>query len=182
VTDSHGELRHVLTERLDLRAVDEADVDGVHRLTSDPVHSDHIPGGRQETPAGTRAWIQRFRGRWDMTGLSYWTVRLRATGEVIGIGGAECRPGFWNLFYLVDSARWGNGYGTELARAAQRAAASVDPDLPLVAWIHEANAASQAVARHLGLTDYGLLEAAHWRGEPMHYWADREPDARPASG
>ena len=63
MTSSHGEHRHVLTDRLDLRAVDEADVEGVHRLTSDPVHSDHIPGGWQETPAATRAWIERFRGR-----------------------------------------------------------------------------------------------------------------------
>ena len=174
--------RHVLTERLDLRAVDPGDVDGLHRLTSDPVHSDHLPGGVQETPESTRAWIDRFRGRWDMTGLSYWTVRLRATGEVIGTGGAERRPGFWNLFYLVDADFWGNGYATELARAAQRAAESVDPDLPLVAWIHEDNGASQAVARHLGLKDYGLLEPAHWNGEPMHYWADREPAADEGPG
>ena len=55
---------------------------------------------------------------------------------------------------------------------------SVDPDLPIVAWIHEDNAPSQGVARRLGLTDYGLLGAAHWNGEPMHYWADREPGAR----
>jgi RimJ/RimL family protein N-acetyltransferase len=182
VTSSHGEHRHVLTDRLDLRAVDEADVEGVHRLTSDPVHSDHIPGGWQETPAATRAWIERFRGRWDTTGLSYWTVRLRETGEVIGIGGAECRPGFWNLFYLLDSRHWRNGYATELARAAQSAAESVDPELPLVAWIHEDNAASQGVARRLGLKDYGLLGVAHWKGEPMHYWADREPAARLRSG
>jgi RimJ/RimL family protein N-acetyltransferase len=174
--------RHLLTDRLDLRAVDAGDVDGLHRLTSDPVHSDHIPGGLQETPESTRAWIERFRSRWDMIGLSYWTVRLRATGSVIGIGGAECRPGFWNLFYLVDADHWGNGYATELAQAAQRAAESVDPDLPLVAWIHEDNAASQAVARHLGLKDYGLLGAAHWKGEPMHYWADREPAARQGPG
>ena len=172
----------MLTERLDLRAVDPGDVDGLHRLTSDPVHSDHLPGGVQETPESTRAWIDRFRGRWDMTGLSYWTVRLRATGEVIGTGGAERRPGFWNLFYLVDADFWGNGYATELARAAQRAAESVDPDLPLVAWIHEDNGASQAVARHLGLKDYGLLEPAHWNGEPMHYWADREPAADEGPG
>ena len=175
---SSGGHRHVLTDRLDLRAVAGADVDALHRLTSAPVHSDHIPGGLQETPESTRAWIERFRGRWDITGLSYWTVRLRATGEVIGIGGAECRPGFWNLFYLLDSGFWGNGYATELARAAQRAAESVDPDLPLVAWIHEDNAPSQGVARRIGLTDYGLLGAAHWNGEPMHYWADREPGAR----
>ena len=99
---------------------------------------------------------------------------------MIGVGGAECRPGFWNLFYLVDADFWGNGYATELARAAQRAAGAVDPELPVVAWIHEDNAASQAVARHLGLKDYGLLEAFHWKGEPMHCWADREP--APGSG
>ncbi len=176
MTSSAG-YRHVLTARLDLRAVDAGDLDGLHRLTSDPVHSDHIPGGLQETPETTRAWIEGFRGRWDANGLSYWTVRLRATGQVIGIGGAERRPGFWNLFYLVDTGFWGNGYATELARTAQRAAEAVDPDLPVVAWIHEDNAASQAVARHLGLTDYGLLETVHWRGEPMHYWGDREPAA-----
>jgi RimJ/RimL family protein N-acetyltransferase len=181
MSNSRGH-RHVLTDRLDLRAVHETDVGAVHRLTSDPVHSDHVPGGLHETPESTRAWIERFRGRWDITGLSYWTVRLRATGEVIGIGGAERRPGFWNLFYLLDSSFWGNGYATELARAAQCAAESVDPDLPLVAWIHEDNAASQAVARRLGLKDYGLLEAAHWKGEPMHYWSDREPGARPRPG
>jgi RimJ/RimL family protein N-acetyltransferase len=59
--------------------------------------------------------------------------------------------------------------------AAPRAAAAVDPGLPVVAWIHEGNVASQAVARHLGLRDYGLREADHWKGEPMHYWADRGP-------
>src|ERR1700691_35622 len=170
--------RHVLTDRLDLRAVAEADVGALHRLTSDPVHSDHVPGGLQETREGPRAGIERFRGRWDITGLSYWTVRLRATGEVIGIGGAECRPGFWNLFYLLDSGFWGSGYATDLARAARRAAESVAPDLALVALIHADTAASQGVARRLALTDYVLLGAAHWNGEPMHYWADREPGAR----
>lgn len=175
-----GGHRRLLTERLDLRAIDAGDLDALHRLTSDPVYSDHVPGGLQETPENTRAWIERFRGRWDAVGLSYWTVRLRATGEVIGVGGAECRPGFWNLFYLVDADFWGNGYATELARAAQRAAGAVDPDLPVVAWIHEDNVASQAVARRLGLKDYGLLEAFHWKGEPMHCWADREP--APGSG
>jgi hypothetical protein len=33
----------------------------------------------------------------------------------------------------------------------------------------------QAVARHLGLTDYGLREPQHWNGKPIHYWADQQP-------
>jgi RimJ/RimL family protein N-acetyltransferase len=91
------------------------------------------------------------------------------------VGGAGHRQRFWNLFYLLDREHWGCGYATELARAAQRAAVTLDPDLPLVAWIHEENIASDMVIRHLGLKDYGHLEAEHWKGEPMRYWADREP-------
>jgi len=70
---------------------------------------------------------------------------------------------------------WGRGYATELARAAQREAAAAEPDLPVVAWIHEQNASSQAVARHLGLSDFGQLKPQHWDGAPMHCWADRQP-------
>ncbi len=92
---------------------------------------------------------------------------------VIGVGGAERRARFWNLYYLLDWRYWGRGYGTELALAAQRAALTAEPDLPVVAWIHRDNASSQAVARHLGLKDHGQLEQQHWNGEPMHRWADR---------
>jgi RimJ/RimL family protein N-acetyltransferase len=175
VLAADGPLGHMLTERLDLRAVDVDDVAALHRFTSDPRYSEYLPGGLQETPEETRAWIERFRGRWEVSGLSYWTIRLRSDRSVIGMGGVERRAAFWNLFYLLDASQWGRGYATELGRAAQRAAAEVDPGLPFVAWIHEDNVTSHAVARRLGLTDYGLLEADHWNGQPMHYWADREP-------
>jgi RimJ/RimL family protein N-acetyltransferase len=167
----------VLTGRLDLRAVAAGDLDALHPILAAPENFVHIPGGARRDRAATLAWIERYSGRWQASGLGYWTVRLRAGGTVIGAGGAERRPQFWNLYYLLDRAHWGHGYGTELARAAQRAARQTDPDLPLAAWIHSGNLASQAVARHLGLTDYGLREAAHWNALPMHYWADRAPDA-----
>jgi RimJ/RimL family protein N-acetyltransferase len=169
------ETRQVLTDRLDLRPLTPDDLSPLHLIMSDPGNCEYLPEGPRESLAASRAWIDRFSARWVANGLGYWTVRLRATGGVIGIGGAECRrPRFWNLYYLLDRGHWGRGYGTELALAAQREAAAVDPDLPLVAWIHEQNAASQAVARHLGLKDLGLIEPQHWNGEPMHCWADRQ--------
>jgi RimJ/RimL family protein N-acetyltransferase len=173
--------RHLRTGRLDLRPVDLADADALHRILGDPRNSAYLPDGHLERLLDTQAWIERFHARWDRSGLGYWTARLLATGTVIGVGGAERRPEFWNLLYFVDRDHRGNGYATELARAAQCAAAAVDPDLPLVAWIHEGNVASQAVARHLGLSDHGRLEAGHWKGQPMHYWADRGPAPGPGT-
>jgi RimJ/RimL family protein N-acetyltransferase len=166
---------HVLTDRLDLRAITVDDLDALHRITSDPANCEHIEGGPKESPEASRAWLERFGARWAVNGLGYWTVRLRATGAMIGVGGAECRERFWNLYYLIDRSHWGCGYATELALAAQREAVAVNPDLPVVAWIHEENAASMAVARHLGLTNYGPRESAFWNGERMQCWADRQP-------
>jgi RimJ/RimL family protein N-acetyltransferase len=165
--------RYLLTDRLELRALTAADVAALHPIFSDPRNCTYLPEGPQESLEASRAWIERFSARWDANGLSYWTVRSRPAGQVIGVGGAGRRPRFWNLFYLLDWRCWGRGYGTELALAAQREAEAVDADLPVVAWIHEGNTASQAVARHLGLQDYGLLAPEHWNGEPMHCWADR---------
>jgi RimJ/RimL family protein N-acetyltransferase len=166
---------HLLTDRLDLRALTVGDLNPLHQIISDPRNCVHIPEGPKESPGDSGVWIERFSRRWDAIGLGYWTVRLRANSAVIGVGGAERRSVFWNLYYLLDRDYWGYGYGTELALAAQREAVALEPDVPVVAWIHEENSASQGVARHLGMTDYGLREPHLWDGEPMHCWADRQP-------
>jgi RimJ/RimL family protein N-acetyltransferase len=170
---------HLLTDRLDLRPVTLGDLDPLHRIMSDPRNCRYIPEGPKESLEASQEWIERFSARWAVNALGYWTVRLRADGAVIGAGGAERRMRFWNLYYLLDHGCWGCGYGTELALAAQREAVALAPELPVVAWVHEENAASQGVARHLGLTDYGRLEPHHWDGEPMHLWADRLPAPGP---
>src|ERR1700735_654938 len=171
-------LGRLMTDRLDLRAVDQADLDALHRINADPGTCRYIPAGLDESPEVTRHWIDRAAARWEADGLGYWTARLRAGAEVIGLGGAQRRPGFWNLYYRLDTAHWGHGYAAEIVRAAQQASLALDPDLPLVAWIHAGNAASRVIAERAGLRDYGFLEAAHWKGEPMHCYADREPAFR----
>jgi RimJ/RimL family protein N-acetyltransferase len=170
-----GGFGRLTTDRLDLRAVDPADLEALHRICADPDTSRHIPAGLHQDLAFTRDWIERTAAAWRQDGLGYWTVRLRADGAVIGLGGAHRRPKFWNLYYRFDPVCWGRGYATELVRAAQRAALALDPDLPLVAWVHTDNAASEAVAERAGLKNHGFLDAEHWKGEPMRCYADREP-------
>ena len=148
----------VLTERLDLRRPDPSgDLDVLFAIFSDPDGWWYEPAGRHTTPAITRDWLTRAAERFDSDGLSYWTVRRRADEAIIGVGGAQRqRTRAWNLNYRLDAAQQGQGFATELARAAHCAASSIDSSVPFIAWIASHNAPSRRVAERLGLTNYGL--------------------------
>ena len=151
-------LERVLTDRLDLRRPDPAgDLDELFAIFSDPAGWWYDPAGRHRDPETTRSWLARAAARFDSDGLSYWTVRRRDTGSIIGVGGAQRqRTRAWNLNYRIATAHQGEGFATELARAAYSASSSVDPDVPFIAWVASHNAPSRKVAERLGLTNYGL--------------------------
>jgi RimJ/RimL family protein N-acetyltransferase len=148
----------VLSDRLDLRRADPSgDLDELFVTFSDPAGWWYDPAGRHTDPETTRAWLVRAAARFETDGLSYWTVRQRENGIIIGVGGSQRqRTRAWNLNYRIATAHQGQGFGTELARAAYSAASSLDPDVPFIAWVAARNAPSRKVAERLGLTNYGL--------------------------
>jgi RimJ/RimL family protein N-acetyltransferase len=148
----------VLTDRLDLRRPDpDGDLEALFAIFSDPEGWWYDPDSRHTEPKRTRAWLQRAAARFDTDTLSYWTVRRRDNAVVVGVGGAQRQARrAWNLNYRIGGAHQGQGFATELACAGQTAAASVDPDVPFIAWIAEHNLPSCKVAQRLGLTNYGL--------------------------
>jgi RimJ/RimL family protein N-acetyltransferase len=154
-----NDFERVLTDRLDLRRPDPSgDLGALFAIFSDPAGWWYEPEARHTTPARTRDWLTRAAERFSSDGLSYWTVRRRDDETVIGVGGAQRqRTRAWNLNYRLDVAQQGQGFATELARAAHAAASSVDSTVPFIAWIASHNAPSRRVAERLGLTNYGLL-------------------------
>jgi ribosomal-protein-alanine N-acetyltransferase len=148
----------VLTERLDLRRPDPSgDLNELFAIFSDPAGWWYEPAGRHTSRERTRDWLARAAARFGTDGLSYWTVRRRDTGAIIGVGGAQRqRTAAWNLNYRIAAAEQGNGFATELARAAHDAASSLDSNVPFIAWIAEHNTPSRKVAERLGLTNRGL--------------------------
>jgi RimJ/RimL family protein N-acetyltransferase len=148
----------ILTDRLDLRCPDpRADLDDLFAIFSDPDGWWYDPGGRHLDPERTRDWLTRAAARFATDGLSYWTVRRRDDGTIIGVGGAQRqRTRAWNLNYRLATAHRGQGFATELGRAAYTAASACDAAVPFIAWIAEHNLPSRRVAERLGLTSYGL--------------------------
>ena len=70
------------------------------------VRGNTIPPSRHASEAVTRSWIERAAVRWQTDGLSYWTARLGATGEVVGVGGAQRHvTGSWNVYYRLAPER-----------------------------------------------------------------------------
>ena len=171
------DLRHVRTARLQLDAVVPGDLDEHFALMSDPEVWAHLPSGRHRVPETTAKGIEQTAGHWAADGLGYWTARLRdalpeaglAAGAMVGTGGCARRVGttWWNLYYRVVRRAWGLGLAAELATAAIDAAHAVDPDRPVVAYLHEHNERSRSRAERSGLQ---LL----WRGPDA---GNSDPDA-----
>jgi RimJ/RimL family protein N-acetyltransferase len=150
-------LQPLMTDRLDLRCPDpEKDLDDLFVIFSDPDSWWYDPDGRHREPARTKDWLTRAAARFETDRLSYWTVRRRGDGTVIGVGGAQRqRTRAWNLNYRIATAHQGHGYATELGRAAHAAATAIDSDVPVIAWVDEHNTPSRKVAERLGLKNYG---------------------------
>lgn len=156
--------RHVRTARLTLDATTAADLKPMFELHSDP-EVWHPPSRQHRDLAQTAQFLLERELDWADGGLGYWVARTLvdvphgpAATTLIGIGGCARRHHtVWNLYYRLSPAAWGHGFATEIAGAARAAAAAVDPQLPVVAYLLERNTGSRRTAERVGLT-------LAWRG------------------
>lgn len=153
-----------LTERLRLSRPVPADLDEIFAIHADPRVWTHYPSLRHDDTVPTLAMMRFWEQSWAEAGLGSWVARLRTTGEVIGVGGCTLRSGeLWNVGYRIAAAHHGQGYATEIARAAVERARGIAPERPLVAFLVEHNRASAHVAEKLG---FALVHRAPATGNP----------------
>lgn len=140
------------TGRLNLSRPTPGDLEQLFTITSDPRVWTHYPSLRHTIPATTAESLERWIRDWHSDGLGPWVARLRGQAQVIGYGGCSIvGETIVNLGYRFAADEHGQGYATELARAAVKQAKQVKPDLPIVACLLEHNVASARVAQKLGM-------------------------------
>ena len=140
------------TPRLVLRAFTASDVDPYVLMMADPEVTRFLGDGRPLDRAEAWRQLALLIGHWELRGFGLWAVEERATQRFIGRIGCyepEGWPGFEIGYVLVRDA-WGRGLAREGAAAALRFAREQLRRDVVISLIRPVNAASIAVARHLG--------------------------------
>jgi RimJ/RimL family protein N-acetyltransferase len=149
------------TTRLRLEPFELSHFDGLRAMESDPEIMRYISNGVVKTPEETLTSIERVQSRWQQYGFSWWAMREKESGEIVGAcclqhldnqDGAPLEIG-WRL----NAYYHGKGFATEAAQAIVKFAVEQVGVKYLVAVADPENAASQKVMQRLGMT-YKAIE------------------------
>ena len=134
---------------------------------------------------GGQAQFEEWEREWHTVGFGFWAVSLLDDARVIEFGGLTLRTfrerAVLNTYYRFAPSAWGQGYATEMGRAAVALAGTLLPELPVIVGVRPGNRVAQAVAEKLGLVhtpdldDHMLTYAVRWN-------RTREGDGQPPVG
>jgi len=164
------------TSRLILREFRVDDADALGRVISDAetMRFYVAPFDR----AGVEAWIARNRQRYELDGFGLWAMVLKSTGELIGDCGlvAQNVDGIKELEvgYHVRRDLWGQGLGTEAARACRDYGFGEVKAERLISLIRSENFPSRRVAEKNGMR---VWKEVLWHDLPHLVYAIRRDEA-----
>lgn len=141
------------TERLILRLQQAEDIDALVDLWSDPEVTHHLGGPRE------RDWLRtefdQVAREPDAERYDLWPVIEKQSGQLVGNCGLLEKEVAGNpeieLIYIIAASAWGKGYATEIGKAIIQHAFDELGLERLIALIEPENAASEGVARKVGM-------------------------------
>ncbi len=152
-------MKHLETERLSLRPVQEADKPFLYTLLGHPEVMRYWLGGRAMTPEEVDELTAHYSGDYESL-----LVTEKATKKAVGLAGivpcdylgvADYEFG-WGL--LPEA--WGKGYATEMTHALTEVGFRELPLKRLLALAHPANTASWRVLEKAGMSFVTEIETA----------------------
>lgn len=140
------------TERLTLRPLVPADAAAYAAMRFHPQVAQWLPPASGDPVEAARTTIERFAAAWRERNQAPWGIFR--DGRLIGHGGLNHVPEFeWTeVLWALHPDAWGNGYATEVARAALAYGfETLELDLIFAITLPD-NHPSQAVMKRIGLT------------------------------
>ncbi len=159
------------TDRLSGRPVTFDDAPRIQALHHDPRVAEHIGG--DWTDDRTRQFVKGAVEHWDRYGYGQWVLTLKEGGAFAGRSGL--RHYYMDgqdeieLLYAIDPALWGQGYGTEAARAIVDWGFTRHGFASIVSFTLPDNPGSRRVMEKAGLT----FEKEMLRLEPPEFLVHR---------
>lgn len=161
------------TERLRLRGWMGSDRDLFREINSDPKVMEFFPFRRTHEEAD--AFLVKLNGTIMETGIGFYCLELKATGEPMGFCGLSL-ANMPNIFpietveigWRLASRFWGNGYVTEAANALLDFAFAQKNLEAVVSFAVAENRRSTAVMERLGLQRVSELDFSHPRVPDTH--------------
>ncbi len=147
------------TARLRLEPFDDAHLDGLYELNSDPVVMRYLTG-KPETLEETRAVIARVKARWAEWGYSWWAFIEHDRGQIVGAGciqhlGRDAANPL-EIGWRLRQDRWGQGLASEAAQTMAGWAFDHLKTPLLTSVCHTDNIASAKVMQRLGMRYRGV--------------------------
>jgi RimJ/RimL family protein N-acetyltransferase len=143
------------TARLRLRAWEEADLEPLARMSSDPRVMEYLPGMLSREQAA--AMLARITAHFAEHGFGLWAVEVPGVAPFIG-GVGLAVPRFEAAFmpcvevgWRLAAEHWGRGYATEAARAALAFGFDELGLDEIVSFTVHANQRSRTVMERLGM-------------------------------
>jgi ribosomal-protein-alanine N-acetyltransferase len=141
----------VNTARLGLTAISMDDLEDFHALHSDPQAHPYDLELMHPDRDHSQSVIEMFVDDWATWKLGYWTIRTLDGREYLGCAGIRRNDVNWNVYYRFRPSAWGNGFATEVIRAAAPCAEAVEPGAHLQLVMRPDNSGSRRVADRLNL-------------------------------
>jgi len=183
VSAPSGSIPALTTDRLVLRALEEADLDSYHqRLFADPEVMRYLPGGEPLPRERLDGAVERSRAHWESHGYGAWVVCEQETAQVIGQCGLRHLDEIeeTEVFYALSRPSWGRGLATEAAWAAVGFGFDQGGLERIVAYAVPENGASRRVMDHIGMVFEA--EARMWDLDLVRYAIDRRGFDRKRAG
>jgi RimJ/RimL family protein N-acetyltransferase len=161
------------TQRLLLRPFRAGDLDAYAQICADAEVMRYIGAGQPQSRDEAWRAMALFLGHWELRGYGMWAAEDRQSRALVGRIGLH-NPEGWPAFevgWLLDRSRWGEGLATEGGQAAMQYA-FVHLDQPHISsLIRPDNSASIRVAEKLGMMRERVITLSG--GDVLVYGRDR---------